>query len=89
MVYTTHCGNLALCSKRAAPVANGLGAELARLARRLTDALAAQRQSEVEREIARLMARSGGRITDSMEREIMQKVLASDWSPPSSGLVKR
>jgi hypothetical protein len=28
------------------------------------------------------LARSGGRITDSMEREIMQKALAADWSLP-------
>jgi hypothetical protein len=58
----------------------GIGAKLARLARRLTDALVAPRQSEVDREIARLLACSGGRITDSMEREIIEKVLASDWS---------
>jgi hypothetical protein len=28
---------------------------------------------------ALLLARSGGRITDSMEREIMEKALTSDW----------
>ena len=67
---------------RVTPVANGVGAKLKRVVRRLTDALAAQRRREVDREIARVLARSGGRITDSMEREIMQKVLASDWSLP-------
>jgi hypothetical protein len=82
MEYTTHRGDFALCSGRAAPVANGFGAKLKRLARRLTGALEAQRQREVDREIARLLAASGGRITDSLEREIMQKVLASDWSLP-------
>ena len=41
-----------------------------------------QRQREVDREIARVLARSGGRITDSMEREMMRKALASDWSLP-------
>ena len=82
MAYATHSGDCGLCGGRTAPVANGVGAKLKRLARRLTDALAAQRQREVDREIARLLARSGGRITDSMEREIMQKVLASDWSLP-------
>ena len=45
-------------------------------------ALAQQRQSEVDREFARVLARSGGRITDSMEREMMQKALESDWSLP-------
>jgi hypothetical protein len=81
MEYTTHRADFALRSRRAAPVAS-FGAKLKRLARRLTGALEAQRQREVEREIARLVAASGGRITDSLEREIMQKVLASDWSLP-------
>ena len=82
MEYTTHRGDFALCSERAAPVANGVGAKLKRLARRLTDALAQQRQREVDREIALVLARSGGRITDSMEREMMEKALASDWRQP-------
>ena len=45
-------------------------------------ALARQRQSEVDREFARVLARSGGRITDSMEREMMRKALEFDWSLP-------
>jgi enoyl-CoA hydratase len=53
-----------------------------RLARRLNDALGAQRWREVDREIARLLAQSGGRLTDSLEREIMRKVFASDGSLP-------
>jgi hypothetical protein len=73
---------MTVCGDRAVPVANGVGAKLKRLARRLSFALKAQRRSQVEREIARLLAQSGGRLTDSMEREIMQKVFASDWSPP-------
>ena len=82
MAYTVHSGDFGVCTDRTAPVANGVGAKLKRLARRLTDALAAQRQREVDREIARVLARSGGRITDSMEREIMRKALGSDWSLP-------
>ena len=82
MACTTHNADFGLGGDRTAPAASGIGAKLKRLARRLTDALAAQRQREVDREIARILARSGGRITDSVEREIMQKVLASDWSLP-------
>jgi hypothetical protein len=82
MAYMTHSGDFGLCGDRTAPVAKGIGAKLRRVARRLTDALEAQRQREVDREIARLLARSGGRITDSMEREIMWKVLGSHWSLP-------
>jgi hypothetical protein len=82
MAYATHSADFDLCGDRTAPVANGVGAKLERLARRLTDALEARRRSEVDREIARLLARSGGRLTDSLEREIMRKVFASDWSLP-------
>jgi hypothetical protein len=82
MAYMTHSGDFGLCGDRTAPVAKGIGAKLRRVARRLTDALEAQRQREVDREIARLLARSGGRITDSMEREIMWKVLGSHRSLP-------
>ena len=71
MACTTHNGDFSLCGDRTAPVANGVGGKLARLARRLSDAFAAQRQREVDREIARVLARSGGRLTDSMEREMM------------------
>ena len=82
MAYTTHSGNFGLSGDCTAPIANGIGAKLARLVRRLSDAPAAQRQREVDREIALVLARSGGRITDSMEREMMEKALASDWRLP-------
>ena len=81
MAYATNSGHFGLCDG-AAPVANGVGAKLKRLARRLTDALEAPRRTEVDREIARLLAQSGGRLTDRMEREINRKVFASDWSLP-------
>ena len=55
---------------------------LARLGRFLTGAFAQQRQSEVDRQIALVLARSGERITDSVEREMMQRALQSDWSLP-------
>jgi hypothetical protein len=74
---------MTLCVDRAAsPVTNGVGVNLRRLVRRLTYALEAQRRSQVDCEIARLLAQSGGGLTDSLEREIMQKVFASDWSLP-------
>jgi hypothetical protein len=82
MTYATNSGDFGQCGDRTAPVANGLGAKLERLARRLTEALEAPRRTEVDREIARLLAQSGGHLTDSMEREIFRKVFASDWSLP-------
>jgi hypothetical protein len=82
MASATHSGDFNLSGDRLATVAHGVGAKVKGLARRLGDALAAQRQSEVERDVVRLLSQSGGRVTDSVEREIMQKVFASDWSVP-------
>jgi hypothetical protein len=82
MAYTMQGNEFGLRNDSTAPVVSGIGAGVARLARRLADAFAAQRQREVDREISRLLARAGGPITDSMEREIMRKALASDWSLP-------
>jgi hypothetical protein len=82
MSCTTQTGYFGLSDDRMAPVANGIAARLAGLVRRLGDVPAAQRQRQVDREIGSLLARSGGRLTDSMEREMMEKTLASDWSPP-------
>jgi len=82
MQYTNNGGHFAACSDRTAPVADGIGAKLARLARRLTDAIAQQGQRDVDRKVARVLARSSGRITDGTEREIMRKAPASGWSPP-------
>jgi hypothetical protein len=80
MVYTMRSGDFGLGSDHTAPLANGIGAKLARLTRRLTATFTAQRQRGVDREIARFIARSGGRITDSMEREIA--TCLSHWSLP-------
>lgn len=82
MAYATRSGDLGLCGGRPAPVASGVGARFKRLARRVSDALDAERRREVDRQIARLLARSGGRLTDSLEREIDRKLFASDWSLP-------
>jgi hypothetical protein len=82
MAYAAHSKNFDRSGDRTAPVTSGIGAKLARLAGLLSEVSAAQRQKEVDREIALLLARSGGRFTDSMEREIMEKALASDWRLP-------
>ena len=49
--------------------------------RRIFDAFMDARQRDVDRQIARLLAaRSGGHLTDNLEREISQRVLTSSWS---------
>jgi hypothetical protein len=49
--------------------------------RRFFDALMESRQRDVDRQIARFVAaRSGGTLTDGLEREISQRLLTSNWS---------
>jgi hypothetical protein len=49
--------------------------------RRIFDAFMQTRQRDVDRQVARfLAARSGGTLTDNLEREISQRLLTSNWS---------
>jgi hypothetical protein len=48
--------------------------------RRILNFLSAWDQKQKDREIGRLIARSGGRFTDELERRIMQGEMASDRS---------
>jgi hypothetical protein len=48
--------------------------------RRILNCLSAWDKKQKEREIERLIARSGGRFTDELERRIMRREMASDWS---------
>jgi len=59
-----------------APARNGRG-----LLRRLLDAMEASRQRQVDREIARYIHDNGGRLTDTIEREMERRFLStpSGW----------
>jgi len=49
--------------------------------RRAFDAFMGSRQRDVDRQIAHfLAARSGGHLTDNLEREISERLLTSGWS---------
>jgi hypothetical protein len=58
----------------------GAGAERSGILRRLVSAIAHSRQRQTDREIASFIARSGGRLTDDLERRMMQHLTTSDWS---------
>ena len=49
--------------------------------RRVVDAVGASRERQAERDIARLVAARGGRITDDLEREMTRRLTRSDWFP--------
>jgi hypothetical protein len=62
-------------STRSNAVANKAG-----VLRRVFDAVFESRQKQAERDIARFLARSGGRFTDDIEREMTQRLLTSNWN---------
>jgi hypothetical protein len=58
------------------PVAGTVG-----VLRRIFDAIIEPRQKQADRDIARFLARSGGRLTDNMEREMTRRLLTGgDWN---------
>ena len=63
------------------PPAKPLAVARIGIIRRLIDKFMESRQKEVDRKIARFLARRSGRhLTDDLEREISQLLLTSDWS---------
>lgn len=82
MSYTAHHKNLAAYvgdpPKR--NVAVNRGGILRRTFGAFLDAMEKSRQKQTEREIANFVASRGGRLTDDLEREMMRRLFASDWS---------
>jgi hypothetical protein len=50
--------------------------------RRMFDALIESRQRKADREIAAYIERSGGHLTDSIERELMERVSRASFGEP-------
>jgi hypothetical protein len=51
------------------------------LLRRILDAVVESDQRRSDREVAAVLARSGGRFTDAMEREMFERQFGSNWWP--------
>jgi hypothetical protein len=47
---------------------------------RIFDLIIEPRQKETDRDIARSLAQSGGRLTDDIERETTQRFLTGNWN---------
>lgn len=58
---------------------NGPSARKPRFLRRVFDAVTKSDRHRSDREIAGMLARSGGRFTDAMEREMFERQFASNW----------
>jgi hypothetical protein len=48
--------------------------------RRILEAVVHSRQRHADRQIAAFLARSGGRLTDDLERELMRRISTSNWN---------
>jgi hypothetical protein len=59
---------------------NGFVALIAGALRRIGDAISGSRQEQAEREIAHDLTRSGGRLTDDIERRMMRHLWSSSFS---------
>ena len=53
---------------------------LRNLWRGLIDAVMTARQKDAQRQIDRLVARSGDKLTDSLEREIGERIMRQRWN---------
>jgi hypothetical protein len=56
------------------------GANKVGLLLRICNSIFEWRRKQADRHIADFLARSGGRLTDNMEREMTQRLLTGDWS---------
>ena len=58
----------------------GATIEKPNLLRRIYDAVMEARQRQANRELAQYLVRSGGRLTDDIEREMTQRLSRGDWN---------
>ena len=80
MTYAAHHKDLAFYVGDGAPAKHAAVAKKAGVLRRIFDAIFESRQRQADREIARFLARSGGRLTDDIERQMTQHLMTSNWS---------
>jgi hypothetical protein len=62
--------------RKSSAVANRPG-----LLRRVLNTMLEWRQKQADYDMARFVARSGGRLTDEIEREMTQSLFKGNWNP--------
>jgi len=78
MTHVTHHGQIPRsCNPK--PAASAAVASRG-IWRRIFDAVYESRRRHAERDIARLINRSGGRITDGVEFQMSQHLMTGDWT---------
>ena len=79
MTYAAHHEEFSHYADRKSAPARG-AANSAGVLRRVFDAVFESRQRQADKQIARFIANAGGRLTDDIERRMMQRLTTSDWS---------
>ena len=79
MTHAAHHGQIPRCCNLK-PAARVPVAKPAGIWRRLFDAIYESRRRHAERDIARWIDRSGGRITDDVEFQMSQRLMTGDWT---------
>jgi hypothetical protein len=80
MTYAAHHQDFAPHATGRTVEAHRAGAARSGLLWRIVDAIFVSRQRAADRDIARALGDAGGRLTDEIEREMMQRLTRSDWS---------
>jgi hypothetical protein len=80
MTYAAHHRDFGACFGDQASTRSNAGANKAGVLRRIFDAIFESRHKQADRDIARFLARSGGRLTDEIEREMTQRLLTGNWN---------
>ena len=80
MTYAAHYRDFVPYFRDKAAAGSNPVAKKAGVLRRIFDAMIEGRQKQTDREIARFLARSGGRLTDDIEREMTQRLLTGNWN---------
>ena len=80
MTYAAHHGDFIPYFPYQTSTGSNAVTNKAGVLRRIFDAIFESRQKQVDREITRFLARSGGRFTDDIEREMMQRLLTGNWN---------
>jgi hypothetical protein len=78
MAYVAHHGEFSRYVDHKGASEHGAAGK-AGLLRRVFAAVFESRQRQADKEVARFIANSGGRLTDDIERRMMARLTTSDW----------
>jgi len=78
MTYTAYSGDFV--PFRSDTTVNHTAERRPGILRRIVDAVFESQRRQAEREIARYLERTGGRLTDDVELRMTQRLLGGDWN---------